>query len=90
MTEKITGKTIIFDIFALNVRMILPLMLLLKIIKGLNTAEELSLVWWMAISMILMMVQTNFIQFGVLDRSRKYLKAIFNKYPNLIPKKYQG
>ncbi len=77
--NKIDVWTILQDISAIVMGIVIPLYILLQIIKGINYFESLSIEWWMVLSLVLVMVRGNVMELGELDRLKKYLEPIVSR-----------
>ena len=89
--NKIDVWTILQDISAIVMGIVMPLYILLQIIKGINYFESLSIEWWMVIGLILVLVRSNVMELGELDRLKKYSEPIISRFvvqkPNKVNRK---
>jgi len=83
--NKITFWTISQDISAIFMWVVIPLYVLIQIVKGINYFEPLSTEWWMVIGLLLVMLKSNVMGLGDLDRLKKYLEPVVNRFV-VIPK----
>ena len=76
MKDKINGWIVLQDITAILLLFLIPLYVLLQVIKGINYFEPLSILWYMFICIIIIMLKSNVMGLGELDRVKKYLGPI--------------
>ncbi len=71
---------ILQDISAIFMWVVIPLYVLIQIIKGLNYFESQSVEWWMVLGLLLVMIKSNVMGLGDLDRLKKYLVPIVSRF----------
>ena len=76
-------KILITDLFVIFGTIGISLYIFLQIVKGLNYYDSLSMEWWIIITLILLMVRSDFFGLYELKRLKKYSK-LMKKYSKLI------